>query len=123
MHQHLDFEIARHAQPGVFPEPRHSGNDLRTQWIQGLSHPHTRLHSLSDHVRHGSRQSSLFAILTRTNVPCLRNGWFQGGKYDADLEELPNATCLFTLPWDFDFVAVYSSESSSFRRRRMMQDT
>ncbi|KAI5350250.1 hypothetical protein L3X38_003141 [Prunus dulcis] len=86
MHRHFDFEIARHATLGVFLVPRHFGNDLRTPWIEDLSHPHMHLHSSADHVCHGSRQSSLFAILTRTNVPGLRNGWFQGGKYDADLD-------------------------------------
>ncbi|KAM5555323.1 mediator of RNA polymerase II transcription subunit 12 [Rosa sericea] len=62
--------------PGVFPEQRHCGDDLRKKWIEGLSQQHKRLRSLADHVPHGYRKRSLFEVLTRNNVPLLRATWF-----------------------------------------------
>ncbi|CAB4300398.1 unnamed protein product [Prunus armeniaca] len=64
------------SKPGVFPEQRHCGEDLRKKWIEGLSQQHKRLRSLADHVPHGYRKRSLFEILTRNNVPLLRATWF-----------------------------------------------
>ncbi|GFZ06845.1 RNA polymerase II transcription mediator [Actinidia rufa] len=62
--------------PGVFPEQRPCGEDFRRKWIEGLSQPHKRLRSLSDHVPHGYRKKSLFEVLIRNNVPLLRATWF-----------------------------------------------
>ncbi|PQQ17288.1 mediator of RNA polymerase II transcription subunit 12 isoform X1 [Prunus yedoensis var. nudiflora] len=64
------------SKPGVFPEQRHCGEDLRKKWIEGLSQQHKRLRSLADHVPHGYRKRSLFEVLTRNNVPLLRATWF-----------------------------------------------
>ncbi|KAL6126178.1 hypothetical protein ACLB2K_074229 [Fragaria x ananassa] len=62
--------------PGVFPEQRPCGEDLRKKWIEGLSQQHKRLRSLADHVPHGYRKRSLFEVLTRNNVPLVRATWF-----------------------------------------------
>ncbi|KAI5345614.1 hypothetical protein L3X38_013491 [Prunus dulcis] len=64
------------SKPGVFPEQRHCGEDLRKKWIEGLSQQHKRLRSLADHVPHGYRKRPLFEVLTRNNVPLLRATWF-----------------------------------------------
>ncbi|KAL3622117.1 hypothetical protein CASFOL_033528 [Castilleja foliolosa] len=64
------------AKPGVFPEQRPCGEDFRKKWIEGLSQPHKRLRSLTDHVPHGYKKKSLFEGLIRNNVPMLRATWF-----------------------------------------------
>ncbi|KAL6565943.1 hypothetical protein OROHE_004998 [Orobanche hederae] len=60
---------------GTFPELRPCGEDFRKKWIEGLSQPHKRLHSLADHVPHGYKRN-LFEVLIRNNVPLLRATWF-----------------------------------------------
>lgn len=45
-------------------------------FLQGLSQPHKRLHSLTDHVPHGYRRKALFEVLIRNNVPLLRATWY-----------------------------------------------
>ncbi|KAG8391835.1 hypothetical protein BUALT_Bualt01G0228300 [Buddleja alternifolia] len=62
--------------PGIFPEQRPCGEDFRKKWIEGLSQPHKRLRSLTDHVPHVYRSKSLFEVLIRNNVPLLRATWF-----------------------------------------------
>ncbi|KAI4355070.1 hypothetical protein L6164_003882 [Bauhinia variegata] len=62
--------------PGVFPEQRQCGEDVRKKWIEGLSQQHKRLRSLADHVPHGYRKNSLLEVLIRNNVPLLRATWF-----------------------------------------------
>ncbi|KAB2609937.1 mediator of RNA polymerase II transcription subunit 12-like [Pyrus ussuriensis x Pyrus communis] len=64
------------SKPGVFPEQKPCGEELRKKWIEGLSQQHKRLRSLADHVPHGYRKRSLFEVLTRNNVPLLRATWF-----------------------------------------------
>ncbi|KAA8516052.1 hypothetical protein F0562_019231 [Nyssa sinensis] len=62
--------------PGLFPEQRQCGEDIRKKWIEGLCQPHKRLCSLADHIPHGYRKKSLFEVLIRNNVPLLRATWF-----------------------------------------------
>ncbi|CAL0308215.1 unnamed protein product [Lupinus luteus] len=64
------------AKPGVFPELRPCSEDFRKRWIEGLSQPHKRLHSLADQVPHGYKKASLLEVLIRNNVPLLRANWF-----------------------------------------------
>lgn len=61
---------------GIVPELRPCKEDFRKKWIEGLSQPHKRLHSLTDDVPHGFRRKALFEVLIRNNVPLLRATWF-----------------------------------------------
>ncbi|XP_054784533.1 mediator of RNA polymerase II transcription subunit 12 [Prosopis cineraria] len=62
--------------PGLFPELRACGEDLRKKWIEGLSQHHKRLRSLADHVPHGYKKKSLLEVLIKNNVPLLRATWY-----------------------------------------------
>ncbi|KAI9110048.1 hypothetical protein K1719_019089 [Acacia pycnantha] len=62
--------------PGVFPELRPCGEDLRKKWIEGLSQQHKRLRSLADHVPHGYKKKQLLEVLIKNNVPLLKATWF-----------------------------------------------